>query len=127
MFDADRFKLVNDHFGHSIGDRVLKKIAEVTIQNLRDVDIFGRIGGEEFAIILPETGKKEAISAAERLRDQIGRQIIKTENGNVQITVSVGIAFAVNGFPDVDTLLKNADKALYQAKEKGRNRVEVFE
>ncbi len=124
MFDIDRFKQVNDEYGHSIGDRVLQKIADICRASLRDIDIIGRIGGEEFAILLPHTGAEEAKKAAERLRIAIAEEeIMMSETTKSKVTASFGVVALHDGNFSIDELLNQVDKALYEAKESGRNRV----
>lgn len=124
MFDIDHFKQINDLYGHSTGDLVLKKIADITIETLREIDIIGRIGGEEFAVLLPETGLEEAIAVAERLRIEIENgEIVLNEGLSPRFSASFGVTTAGDRSVNIDTLLNRADKALYEAKENGRNRV----
>ncbi len=124
MLDIDFFKKVNDSYGHKIGDLVLVKLAEVCKQTLREVDIIGRIGGEEFVILLPETELVEANEVAERLRESIAKSKVPLESGlPLHFTVSIGVTSMVSRDDNLDVLLNHADKALYQAKEQGRNRV----
>jgi diguanylate cyclase (GGDEF)-like protein len=125
MMDVDFFKQVNDSHGHKVGDAVLKKLAEVCHQTMRDVDIVGRVGGEEFAILLPETGIEEAAEVAERLREAIANAKVPLPAGGLPIhfTVSIGVASLSTKDDNMDLLLYLADKALYAAKSSGRNRV----
>jgi diguanylate cyclase (GGDEF)-like protein/PAS domain S-box-containing protein len=124
MLDIDYFKKVNDSYGHKIGDLVLIKLAEVCRQTLREVDIIGRIGGEEFVILLPETDLVEATEVAERLKESIAKSKVPLEGGlPLHFTVSIGVTSLVSKDDNLDVLLNLADKALYQAKEQGRNRV----
>jgi diguanylate cyclase (GGDEF)-like protein len=124
MFDIDRFKQVNDDYGHSIGDRVLQKIADICRASLREIDIIGRIGGEEFAILLPQTGSEEAKKTAERLRVAISQaEIVLSETVKSKVTASFGVVALRDGNFSIDELLNQVDKALYEAKESGRNRV----
>ncbi len=124
MLDIDWFKQVNDTHGHDVGDSVLKKLAQVCRQTLREVDTIGRMGGEEFAILLPETGLAEAAEAAERLRTMISAAHVVTERGQtIQFTVSIGVASVVSSDDPIGVVLGQADKALYEAKNAGRNRV----
>ncbi len=109
-----------------MGDRALKKVAEVVSAALRKVDIFARIGGEEFVIALPETGLEQAVHVAERLRENLAETPIANGGPHLNLTVSIGITVTGQSSPELTTLLKQADTALYKAKEKGRNRVEVF-
>ncbi|MGR8929618.1 MAG: diguanylate cyclase [Gammaproteobacteria bacterium] len=127
MMDIDWFKKINDSYGHKIGDVVLKKLAEVCAETLREVDIVGRIGGEEFAIMLPQIDTEKAVPVAERLRVAIANTQIRLDNGSpLQFTVSIGLSSLNSKDDDIDTLLHQADQALYQAKELGRNRVCSF-
>ncbi len=126
MMDLDHFKTVNDAYGHDVGDQALKKVAEIARTTLRKVDIFARYGGEEFVIALPETSLEQAVQVAERLGQIIGQIPLSTQDGPLHIHVSIGVTVAGPDSPDLMTLLKQADKALYQAKNSGRNRVEVF-
>ncbi len=126
MFDIDHFKILNDKFGHKMGDLVLQKIAEITRSVLRDIDIIGRIGGEEFAILLPQTDISEAKNIAERLRIEISKGIVKTDKVEItNFTASFGVVLDTKN-KSIDELLVSADNALYQAKNSGRNRVCIF-
>jgi diguanylate cyclase (GGDEF)-like protein/PAS domain S-box-containing protein len=124
MLDIDHFKQINDTYGHQSGDHVLKSVA-ITFQDvLRKVDIIGRLGGEEFAVVLPETGITKATEVAERLREKISSSEVALSDGiNIRFTVSIGIAALVDKNSNIDMLLNEADKALYKAKQAGRNRV----
>ena len=124
MLDIDHFKSINDTYGHHIGDEVLKMVADILKNILRDIDILGRLGGEEFAIVLPETPLKEAVVAAERIRMAIEAFTLNTEQGDIQVTISIGVATMTDAHEENETLLNRADALLYQAKENGRNRVE---
>ena len=123
MLDIDHFKDVNDTYGHDVGDRVLRALVNACIDNLRMIDHIGRIGGEEFVCILPETGEAEALLCAERLRGAIEALRIDTPQGPLRFTVSIGLALLTAGHADVSALLKDADTALYRAKHEGRNQV----
>ena len=124
MMDIDHFKQINDSHGHKVGDRVLKRLAEVCRETLRSVDIAGRIGGEEFAVLLPETDPAEALEVAERLRAAIAAASVPMEHGlPVKFSVSIGVTSVAPVGDDVGALLDNADRALYAAKNAGRNRV----
>lgn len=125
MIDLDQFKKVNDTYGHKIGDLVLKAFSSLCNAGLRDVDIVGRIGGEEFAILLPETGSERAIEVAERLRERIAKATVPLHRQTpIRFTVSIGVATLTEpATTNLDTLLDKADKALYKAKVSGRNRV----
>ena len=126
LADLDDFKLVNDRFGHHAGDEVLLAFADLLRAHGRDVDVAARLGGEEFAILLPETGIEGASAGAERLRHSLAELSLPIgENSEgVQVTASFGVAELSNG-QSLDALLRAADGALYEAKGKGKNRVEV--
>lgn len=128
MFDIDFFKQVNDNFGHDAGDQVLRTFSQIMMDVFRDYDIVGRIGGEEFAVCLPNTSSSDAYIACERLREQVEQSHIKIASEQnidsvINITVSVGLVLAGNDYLTIDELLKQADSALYFAKENGRNQV----
>jgi diguanylate cyclase (GGDEF)-like protein len=123
MLDIDHFKDVNDTYGHDVGDRVLRDLVNACNDNLRMIDHIGRIGGEEFVCILPETGKAEALLCAERLRGTIEALRVDTPQGPLRFTVSIGVALLTSRHADASALLKDADTALYRAKHKGRNQV----
>ena len=120
MIDIDKFKAVNDSYGHQVGDLVLKEVAQVLQRNIRQVDLLGRWGGEEFLVVLPETALSGAMTLAEKLRLAV-ESFNFTESGNH--TVSIGVS-TYRGGDSQDTLIYRADSALYFAKEKGRNRIE---
>lgn len=127
MLDIDFFKNVNDTYGHQVGDAVLQALSKICQETLRQVDIAGRIGGEEFAILLPEAEVKEALEVAERLRETVAKTEVDIPVGlPIQFTVSIGVAAVINKNVNIDTLLNQADKALYKAKETGRNKVCVY-
>lgn len=124
MLDADLFKKVNDTYGHAAGDLVLQDLAKTMKNTLRDIDVLGRIGGEEFAVLLPNTHLPQALEVAERLRLKLAeRKITLPEGGSIGFTVSIGLALLTPTEQRLNDLLKKADLALYQAKEQGRNRV----
>jgi diguanylate cyclase (GGDEF)-like protein len=123
MLDADRFKGINDQYGHVTGDRVLKAMADTARASLRTVDILARYGGEEFAILLPETDEDNAVSVADRLRLAISETEVPTERGPLYFTASLGVAGAKGDAIDLGKLIERADQALYAAKRSGRNRV----
>ncbi|MFA6121533.1 MAG: diguanylate cyclase [Sideroxydans sp.] len=124
MLDIDYFKQVNDTHGHKVGDRVLAGLTDICKQELRDIDIIGRMGGEEFAIVLPETAAHEALAAAERLRLSIAATPISLDQGlPIKVTVSIGVASLADKQDNLDVMMNKADKALYAAKHAGRNRV----
>jgi diguanylate cyclase (GGDEF)-like protein len=125
MADVDWFKHYNDTNGHAAGDQCLKKVAEVFMKNAREVDISARYGGEEFAVILPETSKDGALKLAERLRAKLEEETVPFEalQPNGAVTMSLGVASYPDDAQDPQSLVEAADKALYKAKEKGRNTV----
>jgi diguanylate cyclase (GGDEF)-like protein len=126
MIDIDHFKRVNDTHGHAVGDEVLKAFTRVLEGNLRSVDLLGRLGGEEFAVVLPEADDSAAAHTAERLRQAVEALQFPFEDGTVlRITTSVGIAILAATGETLDSLLARADGALYAAKRQGRNRVVV--
>ena len=124
MVDIDHFKEVNDTYGHAAGDLVLKGVSEIFIHGLRDVDIAARIGGEEFAVLMPNTDVAGAMIVAERLRHNIEMLNFEHEDRNIKITISLGVTECC-GKSSIDEMLKRADKALYEAKNAGRNCVKV--
>jgi diguanylate cyclase (GGDEF)-like protein/PAS domain S-box-containing protein len=127
MLDIDRFKQVNDTYGHKVGDIVLQKLSDVCQVTLRDMDIVGRIGGEEFAVLLPQTASDQALQAAERLRMALAAVRIPLQGGlPLHFTASFGVTTLADKDTNIDTLLNQADQALYQAKAAGRNRVCLF-
>jgi len=123
MMDIDHFKRVNDTYGHDVGDQVLSALAGIAVGALREADILGRLGGEEFGVLLPETARQSAMDVAERLRRAVEGSVIHTNAGDLRITVSIGVAIMGGTTGAVDALLKDADVALYEAKQSGRNRV----
>jgi diguanylate cyclase (GGDEF)-like protein len=128
MLDVDHFKAINDAHGHQAGDLVLRSLGQVFGDILREVDIVGRIGGEEFAVVLPETSVLRAYAVAERLRRSVEATSIALKHGlPIKITVSIGIAVASKSQENIDTMLARADQALYDAKHLGRNQVCVHE
>lgn len=123
MFDFDHFKKINDQYGHPAGDLILRQTAGLIMKNLRKEDVFGRYGGEEFAVIFPETPKEVAVKLAEKFRQLVEREIYNHEGQIIKVTLSVGIASTSKQIKDDTELLKLADEALYRAKREGRNRV----
>mgnify|MGYP000930796619 FL=1 len=127
MVDVDHFKPVNDTYGHQQGDVVLQTLADQMKAHLRDYDLAARFGGEEFALVLPETALAEAVQVAERLRVAISELRIPTDHDEIRLTISLGVAtYPHPKVRTVDNLILEADRALYNAKEKGRNRVETI-
>ncbi|HWQ60913.1 MAG TPA: diguanylate cyclase, partial [Negativicutes bacterium] len=126
MFDIDHFKLVNDRYGHSMGDKAIVALANIMGAETREIDTVGRLGGEEFGVILPATGLNEAVAAAERIRQAVEGMDVTAEDGKVfRMTVSVGAAVR-DGDIDPEELLRRADSALYASKNAGRNRVTPY-
>lgn len=124
MMDLDHFKRVNDTYGHKAGDAVLKRFAELVRAELREVDVVGRVGGEEFAVLLPETDAEHAREVAERLRCSVAAGEAEAGGGRMlRFTVSIGVASLGEKRRDLDALLTSADRALYRAKSGGRNAV----
>ncbi|MGJ3524169.1 sensor domain-containing diguanylate cyclase [Nitratidesulfovibrio sp. D1] len=123
MLDLDRFKRINDRFGHHAGDAVLLGCVQACQQSLRDTDILGRLGGEEFAAVLLETDLDDALAAAERLRRAVEEMAVPFGGQTLRCTVSIGMALRGPGDAALDDILRRADSALYSAKEAGRNRV----
>ncbi|MCP5158443.1 MAG: GGDEF domain-containing protein [Gammaproteobacteria bacterium] len=128
ILDADHFKVVNDTYGHAVGDEVLQLISRLCRAHVREVDVVGRIGGEEFAVLLPQTGFPAAFEIAERLRTIIAQTALPLTNDQMlRFTVSIGgCVFAARKLT-VGELFKVADRALYTAKDNGRNRVTVYQ
>ncbi|MDX2322377.1 MAG: sensor domain-containing diguanylate cyclase [Moritella sp.] len=123
LIDIDNFKLINDNLGHAAGDAALKAFAHNTKGKLRTRDLFGRIGGDEFSIILPNTDTKESLIIAERLRNTIATMTIRHKEQCFQLTASIGIVQASLTMLSIHDVINAADKALYQAKSEGRNKV----
>lgn len=125
MMDIDFFKGINDTYGHATGDKVLKHFADLARQRLRRVDQLGRLGGEEFGILLPGTDQEGAVLFAERFRNYVADTPALCDDVTVPLTVSIGVALFGTGDTAVDSIMARADKALYRAKSNGRNRVEM--
>ena len=123
MVDLDYFKRVNDTYGHFVGDQVLARFAHVIVHHVRDVDIVGRYGGEEFMVLMPEATLEQAVQVAERLRETIAQTRLETDVGAIQVTASLGVAALRDEDTAFQDILRRADQALYKAKEAGRNRV----
>jgi len=125
LIDLDHFKSINDRFGHALGDRVLEIFTDAARASLRASDLIGRLGGEEFAAVLTDTSKEKAVAAAERVRETFAKAAQEVDNRPVGATVSIGVVHCEAPVLDMVNLLAQADQALYFAKERGRNRVEV--
>lgn len=123
MMDIDNFKNVNDNYGHSVGDEVLQVVARLLKNIVREIDIVARVGGEEFAFVLAETGLDEAVNLAERLRLEIANTTVAHKEKAVAITASFGVCSCPVKNETLETMLTKADAALYIAKKKGRNQV----
>lgn len=128
MADIDHFKEHNDRYGHLVGDAILREVSKVTKESIRQIDSIGRYGGEEFLIILAETDKKQAVFAAERIRQAVANKKIKAYDEELKLTISLGIAtFPEDAKEDIRELIDRADLALYQAKQTGRNKVCLYQ
>ncbi|MCB2193038.1 MAG: GGDEF domain-containing protein [Deltaproteobacteria bacterium] len=127
MADVDKFKRVNDTFGHDVGDQVLCELASLGLANIRSFDLLARVGGEEFAFLLPESNLEAAHKTAERLRQEVEASPIRIDQHQVYVTISQGVAVLEPGMDQVEDLYKAADQALYQAKQEGRNNVRVYQ
>ena len=125
VVDADLFKRVNDTHGHHIGDRVLQALSHAFAEETRRLDLVARLGGEEFAILLPDRAAAEARALCARLLERVRAIRIEAGGGQVTCTISIGLTDAGRQGDDVDAVLKRADLALYRAKENGRDRMEA--
>ena len=125
LVDLDHFKSINDRFGHALGDRVLEIFTDSAQKSVRATDLIGRLGGEEFAAILVDTTKDRALAVAERIRENFAKAALEVDKRPVGATVSIGLALCAETAFDFTELLAQADQALYVAKERGRNRVEM--
>ena len=122
-FDLDHFKLINDGYGHGVGDDAIRAVAETCTAILRDIDVIGRMGGEEFAILLPESDLAVALEVARRLHERIAAIRLDTGKGELGLTASFGVTQVHDDDATIDIALRRADAALYEAKESGRNQV----
>ncbi|MDE2284775.1 MAG: GGDEF domain-containing protein [Hyphomicrobiales bacterium] len=125
LLDLDNFKSINDRFGHAIGDRTLEIFADVASGSMRHIDLFGRLGGEEFAALLRDTNRERAMAVAEQIRVGFAEATREVEGRPVGATVSIGIVISHDAVLDLSALLAQADHALYRAKDSGRNRIEI--
>lgn len=124
MFDLDWFKHINDQWGHAIGDQMLQTVADVTSDTIREADILARLGGEEFAVLLPQTDLQQAITLAERMRNAISRQLLHHDEQIISCSASFGVTSCSHcDGNSLSSLLNQADQRLYQAKSQGRNQV----
>ena len=128
MIDLDKFKAINDRFGHDAGDTVLKEFSRRLQENIRGVDLVARFGGEEFFVAMPDIDQHAAAQAAERIRHSVEGHPVLLPNGagEVDVTVSIGVAIASAADTDAEMIIRRADQALYNSKEAGRNRVSFF-
>jgi diguanylate cyclase (GGDEF)-like protein len=126
LLDIDLFKNTNDTYGHSAGDIVLAGIASAIRRSVREIDIFGRYGGEEFVLLIPHAELPQAVEVAERLRALVESLRFTTERGVLQVTISLGVACLTSDVPSLASLIDRADQAMYAAKQAGRNHVEVY-
>ena len=127
VIDLDHFKKINDKFGHPAGDAVLKLFADVVNSVSRNSDIIGRLGGEEFGLVLPSTGSSEAVEFSQRLHQAIDKAVLTYKNDMIKYTVSIGLtSYKTDADESLEDMLASADIALYQAKNSGRNQTAVF-
>ncbi|MFH0913329.1 MAG: GGDEF domain-containing protein [Candidatus Omnitrophota bacterium] len=126
MIDIDYFKNYNDRYGHIVGDAILRELSKTIQETIRQIDMVGRYGGEEFSVVLSETDKEAAQFAAERIRQAIEERRIKVYDEELKITVSIGISTFPGDGKDIKALIDRADSALYRAKETGRNKVCIY-
>lgn len=126
MLDVDFFKTFNDRYGHLVGDQILREIAKIVRDNIREIDVVGRFGGEEFCAVLPDTDRVGAQYVAERIRSAVEKSQMKAYDTVVRVTISIGVTTFPEDGQTVADLLENADQALYRAKKSGRNRVCPF-
>lgn len=126
MLDIDKFKIVNDKYGHTVGDDVIKHLAQVISEQVRETDITGRYGGEEFVIFLSGTKADDAMTFTERLRKTVESSVFIYNDIEIKYTISIGVAELLPAYDSVSQWLENVDKALYESKNNGRNRVSVY-
>ncbi|MCU0652242.1 MAG: GGDEF domain-containing protein [Candidatus Omnitrophica bacterium] len=127
MIDIDNFKDYNDRFGHLVGDTILRELAKILKENIRQIDLIGRYGGEEFSIIFTETGKQEAAFVAERIREAVENKSIRAYDEDLKVTISIGISIYPADAQETGQLIEKADEALYRAKLTGKNKVCIYE
>ena len=125
LVDLDHFKSINDRFGHTVGDKVLQIFARIAQANLRQTDLVGRLGGEEFVVVLPDASIDNAYLVADRLRNAFAVGAAVIDDQALHATASIGVSVIVDPAQDLAKLITLADQALYLAKARGRNRVEV--
>jgi diguanylate cyclase (GGDEF)-like protein len=124
MVDVDHFKSINDQYGHAVGDSALRHLAVMLRQTTRETDLLGRVGGEEFVVVLPSSSVAKAASVAERIRSRVADSALEWGDRLIEMTVSVGVAARQPNDHKIDDVMMRADSALYRAKNSGRNRVE---
>jgi diguanylate cyclase (GGDEF)-like protein len=127
MADIDHFKAINDRYGHLVGDAVLKEMARVIKENIREIDFMGRYGGEELSVVFTETDTREARYACERIRRAIESKSLRVYDEELKVSISLGLSTFPEHALEAGALIEKADEALYQAKKEGRNRVCVYE
>jgi diguanylate cyclase (GGDEF)-like protein/PAS domain S-box-containing protein len=127
LLDADHFKDVNDRYGHAAGDAVLRDLALALSASFRDVDVVARVGGEEFAVLLPSAAIDDALRVAKQLLARLAQRVVEVDGARITYTVSGGIAAMDEGVSGLDALMKRADEALYAAKHAGRNQIVCWE
>lgn len=126
IIDVDKFKEINDTWGHNTGDEILRKVSQAFYDSVRSSDYVFRYGGDEFIIVLTEASENETLRTAERIRSRVEKTKLKAANGeDIALSLSIGAAI-FNGHPDYERLIQIADEALYIAKRRGRNRVELW-
>ena len=124
MFDIDNFKEINDSYGHIVGDRILKNVADIVRETLRDTDIAGRFGGDEFILILVQTPIAVGVQVAERIREKIEQAKISVKKDKfINFTISIGICQHNNKLKNIEEFVATADKAVYKAKDSGQNKI----
>jgi diguanylate cyclase (GGDEF)-like protein len=124
MIDVDHFKSINDQYGHAVGDSALRHLTDVLRRETREIDLLGRVGGEEFVVLLPSSSLAKAASIAERIRGRVAASALEWGERSIEMTVSIGVATQQSNDQTIDDIMARADAALYRAKASGRNRVE---
>jgi diguanylate cyclase (GGDEF)-like protein len=127
MIDIDHFKRVNDRYGHPAGDVVIRKVGTIINDTIRTTDKVARFGGEEFVVLLNDNNAAGAAIIAERIRQTVASTVFEADNDRLLATISIGIAEAEKFDTDIDRIIERADRALYEAKSRGRNCVHTFE
>jgi len=127
VMDIDKFKNINDTYGYAYGDKVIKKFADTILGTIRESDVAGRIGGEEFAVLLSQTNIKSAYKVAEKLQKNIKKQFVEADGLCIKFTSSFGVAEKLDDFNSLESLIREADIALYEAKNSGRDKIILSE